>query len=72
MHVGDAFSNCSGNLLFPVRDQLDKNGNFEYGTYHEVLGESLKTRPHLYVGLVVVTELVVLLPNAIHIKCYYF
>jgi hypothetical protein len=34
--------------------RFDKNGNFEYGTYHEVLDESLKTRPHLYVSLVAV------------------
>jgi hypothetical protein len=70
--VGDTFSNCNGNLLFLFRDQFDNNGNFEYGTYREVLGESLKTKPHVFVGLVVVTELVVLPPNAIHIKCYYF
>jgi hypothetical protein len=34
--------------------RFDKNGNFEYGTYREVLGEFMKTRPHRYVGLVIV------------------
>jgi hypothetical protein len=41
-------------LFFPGGDHFDKNGNFECGTYHEVLDESLKTRQHLYIGLVVV------------------
>jgi hypothetical protein len=50
---GDAFSDCNGSsaFFFPGSGHLDKSGNLEYRTSHEILDVSLKREPHLYVSL---------------------